>query len=312
MSEERREAAAEALDLSKMELGAMDLELSRERLAATQDGVRKQAVMDILTLTGRVQSAEFMGHIANALAINQLRRIKDLCEPAKITWRQACKLIGISTQRADQRLRQADALGEEFIANSERLGVSFRTLEAARLLPEPVREKLVAGEVVDLEKVTKEELTEVITGLARDHQKELAAAHDALTKETKGREKAVAKVTETQDRLEAARQELEALRAGLPADDDEALKIIQDIEHKILPALAVYRYTKMAGRSDAAVSRILASLSLIGHCAEWTEQTLYFRAKGQAVEESTEKEIIKGAEMLADDIEAHDGKRPVF
>jgi hypothetical protein len=286
------------------------LEVLQSKIKDQERAEATEKLMSIAMRAGRIQASKAIATFAECLTVSQLRELKGIYGEAGLTWAETCKLIGISHKTADRYLAIADDLGDEFMTNVRHLGVSIRTLESARALPADVRRRLTSGEVVDLEQVSKEELTEVIKDLAREHQKELAAKDEALGKETKGREKAEAKAKETQERLEATVAELAALKAGLPADDEEAMKIVRDIEGKILPALAVYRFTtKMKGRGDAAISRILASLSLIRHCAEWTEDVLYNRAKGLPRQE---EDYAEGAERLADDIEAHDGKRPVF
>ncbi|MFH2125451.1 MAG: hypothetical protein ABIK12_02990, partial [Pseudomonadota bacterium] len=227
-----------------------------------------------------------------------------------VAWTKACEMFALSSKTADQYLRLADSLSDEFVGGCRQIGVSIRALETARKLPEKVRQRLTTGEVIDLETVSKEELTSVIKDLAGEHGKELAAKDQALVDERKAKTKAEDKAKGLGERLTTLQTELGNLKAGLPVDDAEAIKIIQDIEKKILPLLAVYRHTtKMAGRSPEAVSRILASLELVKEVAEWTGNHLAAKAEG---EEPDDEALGAGADMLADDIAAHDGKRPVY
>ncbi|MFH2125794.1 MAG: hypothetical protein ABIK12_04715 [Pseudomonadota bacterium] len=195
------------------------------------------------------------------------------------------------------------------MADMSAIGVSIRALEAARRLPEDVRKRLTCGEVVDLEEVSKEELTEVINALSREHSQALATKDEALTKESKAREKAEAKAKETQQRLEATAQELANLKAGLPEDDEEAMQIIRDIEHKILPHLAVIMLTKMQGRSPKAVSRITASLKLIEGQAKWAHDRLADMADGVEIDDEA---LGEDARYWADEIARGGEPRPVI
>lgn len=286
------------------------LEVLQSKIKDQEQAESTEKLMSIAMRAGRIQASKAIATFAECLTVSQLRELKALHEDAGLTFAEICKLVGISHKTAYRYLSIADELGDEFVSNVRQLGVSIRTLESARALPAGVRERLTTGEVIDLETVSKEELTSVIKDLAGEHGRELAAKDQALADERKAKTKAEDKAKGLGERLTNLQTELGNLKAGLPVDDAEAIKIIQDIEKKILPLLAVYRHTtKMAGRSPEAVSRILASLELVKEVAEWTGNHLAAKAEG---EEPDDEALGAGADMLAEDIAAHDGKRPVY
>ncbi|MCF8066382.1 MAG: hypothetical protein K9K65_06135 [Desulfarculaceae bacterium] len=286
------------------------LEVLQAQVKDQGQAVAVQKLVDMGVRAGRAQTAQVAGKLLTVIHISQLRELKDIAKEAGVPWAKACVMFGFSSKTADLYLRQGAELGDNFVANMLAIGVPVRALEIARKLPENVRQRLTTGEVIDLETVSKEELTSVIKDLAGEHGKELAAKDQALADERKAKTKAEDKAKGLGERLTNLQTELGNLKAGLPVDDAEAIKIIQDIEKKILPLLAVYRHTtKMAGRSPEAVSRILASLELVKEVAEWTGNHLAAKAEG---EEPDDEALGAGADMLAEDIAAHDGKRPVY
>ncbi|MFH2125738.1 MAG: hypothetical protein ABIK12_04430, partial [Pseudomonadota bacterium] len=174
-------------------------------------------------------------------------------------------------------------------------------------IPEDVRKRLTTGEVVDLNLVTKDELAEVIHDLVIEHSQALATKAEAITEEQKATNKAEDKARRLEERVGALDKEMANLKAGLPADDAEAMQIIRSVESKIVPLLMMYRHTKMAGRSPEAVGRIVASLELVRELAEWTGKSLAAKAAG---EEPDDDALGAGAHMVANDIAAHDGHLP--
>ena len=192
----RESAAAEAEQLTGAHVGENALAVVEETVAAVEHTEAMRAMLEIGKAAGRVQSAQVFGNVADAITVSQLQQMKATHKDAGLTWEQTCGLIGISRRTADLYLKQAADLGDDFFGNCRRLGVSVRTLESARQLPEPVRQALAQGEVVDLETVSKEALTDVIKQLAGEHAKEKSTAQEALDKESKAREKAEKKAKE--------------------------------------------------------------------------------------------------------------------
>lgn len=304
-AQDLNEMAEEAQDLSRVEQETIELAEARERALVARKEKDLDAEAEINICAGRIQATKVITTFAEVLTVSQLRRIKELGKEAGKTWKEVCDRIGISTKMADQYLRLGADLGDDFVADVSAIGVSIRTLEAARKLPEDVRKRLTSGEVVDLEEVSKEELTEVIKDLAQENRKALDAKDELLEDETKARRKAENNAKETQQRLEATAQELANLKAGLPADDAEAIAAIQNMESKIIPMLMVLRYTSMEGRSPEAKARIIASVSLVEETSKWTGNSLAAKAEGF---EPDDDRLGRHARMTADEIAASDGK----
>ena len=283
------------------------LEVLQSKIQDQEQSEATQNLMDMAVRAGRIQTAKVLGKMADVIHVSQIRELKDLSREAGIPWIKASEMFGFSSKTADQYLRLGSELGDDFVADMSAIGVSVRALEAARKLPEEVREKLTTGEVIDLEEVSKDQLTTVIKDLARDHTQELSAKEEALGKESKAKQKAERKAQELGEHLRALQEELDHLRAGLPADDAEALETIQGIEKKVIPLLMVLRHTKMQERSPEAKARIITSLELVRAVAEWTSNHLAALAEGDQPDDEV---LGMEARRLGDEIAASDGAAP--
>jgi hypothetical protein len=285
-----------------------DLVVVEGRLGAIQKDAAMRAILDLGIAAGRAQTARVFSQMADVIQVSQLRRIKEMAKAAGIPWAQACNLAGFSSKTADQYLRIANDLGDDFMADVSRLGVSIRTLEAARQLPEPVRQALAQGEVVDLEAVSKEALTDVIKQLAADHAKENAAAQEALEKETKRAARADDQYIKAKAEAADLAQELEAQKLGLPAEDAAALELILTEERKIIPWLVrVKNTTYLEGRDPHFVARLVNHLNLIGELALATGHVLSSLAAG---DEPNEELINHGARLANRDCATFDQRDP--
>lgn len=209
---------------------------------------------------------------------------------------------------ADKYLRLGTALGDDWVANALAIGVTIRTLETARQLPEPVREKLTSGEVVDLERVSKEELTRVIRELAEEHAKEKARLEEEKASEAKAREKAEAKLEETGEKLAEVEREARTLAEGLPPDDAEALEVLRKGERDAVMWLVRIKNTvNIAGRDPMFQARLLSSLNLVAELAQATADILIAQAEGEDVDEDY---LLSSVHALNRDAAKYDGREP--
>ncbi len=285
-----------------------DLVVVEGRLEAIQKDQAMRAILELGIAAGRTQTTRVFSQMADAIAISQLRRIKEMAKAAGIPWAQACNMAGFSSKTADQYLRIANDLGDDFVADVSRLGVSIRTLEAARQLPEPVRRALASGEVVDLEAVTKEALTDAIRTLASEHASEKKALQDELKKAVKAQDKAIDKGADLAGQVENLKNELEALKEGLPADDKKALERLQAAERPIIAHLALVKNTlDIEGRDPGFVARLVSGLQLIEVMARLTVSVVMARAEGL---EPNPEALEDEAQGLNEDIAHHDGRAP--
>ncbi|MGD9123798.1 MAG: hypothetical protein PVG60_01835 [Desulfarculaceae bacterium] len=305
----KEELAEEAMELTRVEEDTMSLEALR---GAALDAKQTEALRQfeqIAIRVGRVQAANLMSRFANSLHVSQLRALKALSKEAGYTWKRACQMVGMSTKMADQYLRLGDALGDDFVADSRRLGVSVRALEEARQLPEEDREALAAGEIVDLSQASKEQLTEAIHTLAQGHAKREAETQAALQKETKAKTRAETKLDKTATELEQTQAELEAQRLGLPADDAEALAAIRKEERNIIPHLVRIKNTlEFSGRDPQFAARVVNHCQLIAELAQATANVIACRAAG---DEYDDEALLSGAEALNQEAAKFD-KRGAF
>jgi len=150
------------------------------RLEAIQKDQATSTILEVGKLVGRVQSAQVLATVADSIQVSQLRQLKDLHKDAGLTWAETCGIVGIARRTADRMLNLAEELGDDFFGHCGRIGLSVRTMDAARQLPESVRQSLAQGEVVDLEAVTKEALTDAIRQLATEHVLEKSRLEEDL------------------------------------------------------------------------------------------------------------------------------------
>jgi hypothetical protein len=285
-----------------------DLAVVEGRAGALQQNQAMQTILEIGKTAGRIQAAEIFANVSDAIRVGQLRSLKESYKSAGLTWAEACGIVGISTQRADQVLRLCNSLGEDFIANSERLGLSFRTLEAARQLPEPIRQALTSGDVVDLEAITKDQLTQVIKDLSHEHAKDKRVVEEALAEEAKRASRAETKAKKATAKAEELAEELAAQLEGLPAEDKRALGLVLDAERAVVSHLARIKNTlDLAGRSPAFIGRLQSSLSMIEATARYTNFVVQARAEGQEPNEDT---LGHEARLLNADLAEHDERQP--
>ncbi len=285
-----------------------DLVIARKAALDANQAEAMHNLKEMALRAGRIQASKLIASFSDCLTVGQLRELKDHAQRAGVTFAEACQLVGISRQTAYRYLKAADDLGDDFVSHVRQMGVTIRALESARQLPADVRKRLTTGEVINLEEVTKEELTEVIKDLVIEHSQAMTIKAEAITEEQKATKKAEDKARRLEERVGALDKEMANLKAGLPADDAEAMQIIRGAESKIVPLLVMYRHTKMTGRSPEAVGRIVASLELVREMAEWTGNHLAAKATGEEPDDDT---LGAGARMVADEIAAHDGQPPV-
>ncbi|MFP4733634.1 hypothetical protein [Pasteurella multocida] len=86
------------------------------------------------------------------------------------SWEQYCKACGLSVNKVDEDLQNLNAFGENFLEESQRLGLGYRDLRKLRKLPEEARAEIVEADYS--ETADKEDLIEKIEELTVKHAKE--------------------------------------------------------------------------------------------------------------------------------------------
>lgn len=298
-----KQAALEAEQITTAHQNEMALELAQRLGLEKQQAAALVAMQAVSLRAGRIQAAKLINGFAECLTVSQIRELKATYKEAGITWAQACQQAGISHKTADRYLAIADDLGDEFMTNVRHLGVSIRALEQARALPEPVKQKLIAGQMVDPKDASKEQLTQLIRDLSKEHAQAEAEAESAIKKETRAKERA-------EDKAKALADENEALREGLPAEDRQALVQLQEQERATVAFLVRVKNTLDLGvRDPHFVARLTNSLELIAGLAEVTANVVTARAQGIEPNEDQGAEVRELNEMLAeaDNREPHPG-----
>ena len=293
-----------------------DLVVVESRLEMIQKDEALRTMLEIGKAAGRVQSAQIFGHVADSIHVSQLRRLKEIHKTAGLTWAQACEIVGIARRTADRYLNLADELGDDFFGHCAQIGLSVRAMDAARQLPEPVRQALAQGEVVDLETVSKEALTDVIRQLANDHAKERAELERDLAAERKLGKKALDKAAKLSDERDALTQEVEALKEGLSGDDKRDLDRLRHVESTAMAFLVSVKNTlEVKGRDPVFRARLFSFLSLLQNMCDFTASVLQARLEGPEVEmEFYQSERGQAQEALTrgdnEDAAHHDQRAP--
>ncbi|MCA1988729.1 MAG: hypothetical protein LDL07_06225 [Desulfarculus sp.] len=274
-----------------------DLEVAEGRLEIIQKDEALRTMLEIGKAAGRVQSAQIFGHVADSIQVSQLRQLKSMHKQAGLSWEQTCNMIGISRRTAERYLSFANELGDDFFGHCAQIGLSVRTMEAARQLPEPVRQALAQGEVVDLETVSKEALTQVIRDLASEHAREKNELEQTLAAERKTGKKTLDKAAELTDQVKSLAAELEAQKEGLPAEDKKALEQLRQVEFSVVAHLVRIKNTlELGDRDPGFIARLMGSLSLIENLAALTAKVVAARVDGQEMDEEAYATAAAGAQ----------------
>ncbi|MFH1035620.1 MAG: hypothetical protein V1806_14015 [Pseudomonadota bacterium] len=301
-------AAVDAEQMSNIHAAETALVVAEEEAGALQIDQAMQTMLEIGKAAGRVQSAQIFGHVADSIQVSQLRQLKATHKNAGMSWDQTCKMVGISRRTAERYMSLADELGDDFFGHCAQIGLSVRTMDAARQLPEPVRQALAQGQVVDLEAVSKEALTDAIRQLASEHAKEMQGLEEQVKAERKALDKAVGKHIEAADKASQLEQELESLREGLDADEARVLRALHEAERPIAAHMVRIKNTlDLSHRSPAFIARLVSGLEFIRALADYTAQTVLARAEGL---EPDEDALGAEARQLNQDLADSDGAAP--
>ena len=301
--------AAETTEVTAALEETTQAELAQGRLAEIQKDEAMSMMLEMGKMAGRIQSAQIFGHVSDSIQVSQLQKMKEIYKVAGITWEEACNIIGINRRTADRYLKLAAELGADFFGHCDRLGISFRALEAARQLPEPVREKLTQGEVVDLEAVSKSELTRVIKELADERATEKAEAEKEAKKKDKALEKAQAASAELTEKVEALETENQALSSGLDASDAGVWQEIQAIEKEFVMGIIRIRNTRdVPEMSGMLYNRLAASLLFMEALARDT--SMHLATKREDGELPGEDWGFEESRQLAQQLAGVDGTEP--
>lgn len=297
--------AAAATDAAKREIA---LAILGEGKADMEQADILQNAQELSLCAGRIQAAKLITGFAECLTVSQIRKVKSSYKKLGITWAQACQVIGISHKTADRYMAIADKLSDDFWDTVRHLGVSIRTLEAARRLPEDIRQKLIAGEIVDPESATAEQLTGVIRDLAKEHAQEKEVSAAELKKEQKAKAKAEKQAEDWEFAADDLGRQLDAIKLGLSINDNKALLQLKEVETHIIMRLTTIRNTTaVSDRDDAIVLRILNSLALIQEYAQATYHTIAAKAQGQIPDEEA---LLSKAQQYNQQAADADGREP--
>jgi putative phage associated protein len=142
----------------------------------TQDVAEAHEAMGMIKAFGFVNKLLTVGTLKILTEIKNTKKYKGLVTyiDGKLTtvgsWEQYCLACGFTRQKVDEDLLNLSILGEEFLEESQRLGLGYRDLRKLRKLPEEARAEIVEADYS--ETADKEELIEKIEDLTAKHAHE--------------------------------------------------------------------------------------------------------------------------------------------
>ena len=161
-------------------------ELTMEQQQSAVSLVAKQMTQDLAEAheaMGMLKGFNFIGKLLTVSSLKVLHEIKNskkykglsyIDQDGKLltvsSWADYCRACGLTEKKVDEDLLNLSKLGEDFLENSQRLGLGYRDLRKLRKLPEDARAEIVDAEFS--ETADKEELLEKIEELTAKHAQE--------------------------------------------------------------------------------------------------------------------------------------------
>jgi hypothetical protein len=161
-------------------------ELTMEQKQNAMSLVAKQMTQDLAEAheaMGMLKGFNFIGKLLTVSSLKVLHEIKNskkykglsyIDQDGKLltvsSWADYCRACGLTEKKVDEDLLNLSKLGEDFLENSQRLGLGYRDLRKLRKLPEDARAEIVDAEFS--ESADKEELLEKIEELTAKHARE--------------------------------------------------------------------------------------------------------------------------------------------
>nr|DAW69263.1 MAG TPA: hypothetical protein [Caudoviricetes sp.] len=161
-------------------------DLTMEQKQNAMSLVAKQMTQDLAEAheaMGMLKGFNFIGKLLTVSSLKVLHEIKNskkykglsyIDQDGKLltvsSWADYCRACGLTEKKVDEDLLNLSKLGEDFLENSQRLGLGYRDLRKLRKLPEDARAEIVDAEFS--ESADKEELLEKIEELTVKHAQE--------------------------------------------------------------------------------------------------------------------------------------------
>jgi len=169
-------------------------DLTMEQKQNAMSLVAKQMTQDLAEAheaMGMLKGFNFIGKLLTVSSLKVLHEIKNskkykglsyINQDGKLltvsSWADYCRACGLTEKKVDEDLLNLSKLGEDFLENSQRLGLGYRDLRKLRKLPEDARAEIVDAEFS--ESADKEELLEKIEELTAKHAQEKQILEDQL------------------------------------------------------------------------------------------------------------------------------------
>ena len=156
--------------------------------ALTQDIAEAHEAMGMIKAFGFVSKLLTVGTLKILTEIKNNKKYKGLVTyvhgelTTVSSWEQYCLACGFTRQKVDEDLLNLSVLGEEFLEDSQRLGLGYRDLRKLRKLPDDARAEIVEADYS--EATDKEELLERIEDLTAKFAKEKGELESKLKRKS--------------------------------------------------------------------------------------------------------------------------------
>jgi len=212
-----------------------------ERLSAEEKQVeREQMIAQSYQLAGRIQAFTFIEKVVTTATLMQLKQIKETKVyrdlPNIGTWEKYCDYLGLDRHTIDERLRQLEIFGSQFLETATSLGVGFKDLRKLRqisydgesfTIADDGKTVIIEGESITLSEESAPELEAALEKLL-EKNRTLADRNKKLEKEFKAAVKEETNGLEIEKK--ALLKEVDRLKAFDPEEQDREWSVEQMAE----------------------------------------------------------------------------------
>jgi hypothetical protein len=182
-------------------------------------------------IAGRIQAFTFVEKVVSITSLMQLKNVKDSKVYRELpnigTWESYCNYIGLDRHTTDERLRQLETLGSQFLETCHQFSVSHKDMRKLRQLTHDgtlvidAEAVEIGGERIPLDSDHREDLQAAIETIIEEQAKakaEISAQQKAFDRVQTATHKEVQKLQQQVDKLEG-----KAAAKGMTGEEDAYL-----------------------------------------------------------------------------------------
>lgn len=121
-----------------MDLTTLQADRDQQQAVQTEQADREKRIAEAYEIAGQIQALTFVEKVVNVTTLVRLKVIKESKAyrdlPRIGTWEKYCEYLGIDRHTIDERLRQLNVFGEQFMVTATSFGVGFKNLRQLRQL----------------------------------------------------------------------------------------------------------------------------------------------------------------------------------